>query len=82
MSVFSEIHSEEYVFESEHFFAIHDRYPVSPGHLLIISKSEKENFFNLNDDERNELNSMIIKAKNTIDAVHSPGGYNIGMNCG
>ena len=82
MSVFSEINDEEYVFESEYFFAIYDRYPVSPGHLLIISKSEKENFFNLNDEERNDLNSMIIRAKNTIDVEHAPDGYNIGMNCG
>lgn len=82
MSVFSEISSNEYVLDAKHFFAIYDRYPVSPGHLLIISKKIKENFFDLNEEERKELNDLILKAKNTIESKYSPDGYNIGMNCG
>ena len=82
MSVFSQILNKEYLFEGEHFFVIYDRYPVSPGHLLIISKNDKHDFFSLDKTERIELNELIIEAKNVIQLKFSPDGYNIGMNCG
>jgi diadenosine tetraphosphate (Ap4A) HIT family hydrolase len=82
MSVFNKIPRKEYLFEGEHFFAIFDRYPISPGHLLIVSKKVKENFFSLDEIERIELNELIIQAKNIIKSKFSPDGYNIGMNCG
>tara|TARA_Y100000385_G_scaffold289715_1_gene360067 strand:+ start:2088 stop:2453 length:366 start_codon:yes stop_codon:yes gene_type:complete len=82
MSIFSEIPNKEYLFESECFFAIYDRYPVSRGHLLIISKKDKQDFFSLDKTERIELNELIIEAKNIIQLKFSPDGYNIGMNCG
>ena len=82
MSVFSQIPNKEYLFTGAHFFAIYDRYPVSPGHLLIISKNEKQDFFSLDKTERIELNELIIEAKNVIQLKFSPDGYNIGMNCG
>lgn len=82
MSVFSQIPNKEHLFTGTHFFAIYDRYPVSPGHLLIISKNEKQDFFSLDKTERIELNELIIEAKNVIQLKFSPDGYNIGMNCG
>ncbi len=82
MSVFSQIPNKEHLFAGEHFFAIYDRYPVSPGHLLIISKNDKQDFFSLDKTERIELNELIIEAKNLIQLKFSPDGYNIGMNCG
>ena len=82
MSVFSEIPNKEYLFEGKHFFAIYDRYPVSPGHVLIISKNDKSDFFSLDKIERTELNELVIEAKNIIQSKFSADGYNIGMNCG
>ena len=82
MSVFSEIDPSDYVFESKWFFAIYDRYPVSKGHMLLISKDQKTDYFELEQEEREELQELIIKAKGIIDKQYSPGGYNIGMNCG
>lgn len=82
MSVFSEISEDNKIYSGEHFFLIYDRYPVSPGHILIISKSEKLDYFSLNKTEQNELNSLIDIAKKIIENDHKPDGYNIGMNCG
>ena len=82
MSVFSSIPSEQKLFQGNHFFLIFDRYPVSKGHILIISNEEKLDFFSLNSDEQNELTSLIQKAKEIIEFDFSPDGYNIGMNCG
>ena len=81
-SVFSELSPEQWLIESDHFFVIKDKYPVSPGHLLIVSKLHRHDFFELNGEEQNELTKLISKAKTIIEQTHSPGGYNIGMNCG
>jgi len=82
MSVFSEIPKEEILHRSKSFILIYDRYPVSNGHILIISKSVKTDYFDLSDDERFELSSLILTAKNIIEENGHPDGYNIGMNCG
>lgn len=81
MSVFLEIPKEHYLFESEYFFLVYDRYPVSPGHILIITKELRMDFFELNENEKLELPKMITKAKSIINETYQPNGYNIGMNC-
>ena len=82
MSVFNEIPKEQYLLESDYFFVIRDKYPVSPGHALIISKRACEHYFDLNEAEKAELTAIIDQTKQAIEKVYSPDGYNIGMNCG
>jgi diadenosine tetraphosphate (Ap4A) HIT family hydrolase len=82
MSVFSTISEDKKIYSGEYFFMIYDGYPVSPGHILIISNDEKLDFFSLSKEEQNELSSIIEIAKETIEKEHKPDGYNIGMNCG
>jgi diadenosine tetraphosphate (Ap4A) HIT family hydrolase len=82
MSIFQQINSKEYIFETEYFFAIFDKYPVSPGHLLIISKELKTDFFSLNNLEKYDLINAVEIGKKIIDQSFFPSGYNIGMNCG
>lgn len=82
MSVFLQIDDNDKVFQNEHFFMIYDRYPVSPGHLLIITNQLRKDFFDLNKEERLGLVEMISKAKTIIEESNEPNGYNIGMNCG
>ena len=53
-------------------FVIEDGYPVSPGHLLVISKEPKPDFFALSDAERLELPSAILLAKAWIEERHAP----------
>lgn len=82
MSIFSNIPENNKIFSGDSFFMIFDRYPVSPGHILIISHEQKLDFFALNKEEQNELASAIEIAKKIIEKEHNPDGYNIGMNCG
>lgn len=81
-SVFSNIPKSEWLYQSNHFFIVPDKYPVSDGHLLIISIEHRPNFFELSDEEQQELPRLITKAKSIIEGYHTPTGYNIGMNCG
>jgi diadenosine tetraphosphate (Ap4A) HIT family hydrolase len=82
MTDFSKISKERIIFKSEYFFIIKDGFPVSPGHLLIISKEVKKDFFELSPEEKNALPLIIENAKELIEKNHNPDGYNIGMNCG
>jgi diadenosine tetraphosphate (Ap4A) HIT family hydrolase len=79
---FKSIPESRILSESEDFLIIKDLFPVSPGHILIISKREVTDFFALTDSERNQLNKSILIAKSLIELEFKPNGYNIGMNCG
>ena len=82
MSLFLDIPASAYLHESEHFFMIYDRFPVAPGHILIITKRLCPDYFSLTEAEKIELTVLIDTAKTIIESTHQPDGYNIGMNCG
>lgn len=82
MLTFSEIPTTRILFENDYFFIVEDAFPVSPGHMLIISKAVKEDFFSLSLEEKQALPLAIEVAKELIEKTHKPDGYNIGMNCG
>ena len=82
MKDFTEIQTDRIIYKNDYFFIIEDAFPVSPGHLLIISNFIRKDYFELSDIEKNELLSTIEIAKEIIEKKHRPDGYNIGMNCG
>jgi len=81
-SVFSNIPETEWLYSNRYFFIVPDKYPVSSGHLLIISREYRRDFFELTNDEKEELPELITAAKKLIEEEHNPTGYNIGINCG
>jgi diadenosine tetraphosphate (Ap4A) HIT family hydrolase len=82
MKDFTKIPAERIIHQGEHFFIIKDAFPVSPGHLLIISNTVRKDYFDLTETEKQELSATIALAKTIIEKEHKPDGYNIGMNCG
>ena len=81
-TIFTQIPEEQWLWSSKYFFIMKDKFPVSSGHLLIISKRPCRDYFELNEEEMTELPLVIVKAKEIIEKDRKPGGYNIGMNCG
>ncbi|MBI1194651.1 MAG: HIT domain-containing protein [Gammaproteobacteria bacterium] len=63
-------------------FAIYDRFPVAPGHTLIIPDRHVASYFEITADERLALWSLVEEAKLWIDREFRPDGYNIGINVG
>ena len=61
---------------------VRDAFPVSPGHTLVIPKRHVGSFFDLTELERQNLLSLLDKAKLVIDQEFKPDGYNIGINDG
>ncbi|MBF0244707.1 MAG: HIT family protein [Planctomycetes bacterium] len=68
--------------ESGLLYVIHDRFPVSPGHSLIITKRHVADYFDTTDEERAEITAMLSRLKRHLDERFRPNGYNIGVNCG
>ena len=67
MSVFDDVPAGSRLYEDDHFFIIRDGYPVSPGHLLIVSKRAAVTFFDLNESERTALPAVVGEAKRLIE---------------
>lgn len=68
--------------EGKHGFAAYDRHPASEGHFLVIPYRHFAEYFEINDEEREELWSLVAEGKKIVDQEFSPDGYNIGINVG
>ncbi len=82
MKDFTSIEPSKILYKNDFFFIIKDGFPVNPGHLLIISNQVRKDYFHLTQEEKANLNEVILTAKEIIEREHQPDGYNIGMNCG
>lgn len=73
---------EDVVLENDLAWVKYDKYPVSPGHLLIISKRHFADFFSATAAERTAFNQLLDEARGYLEEKYRPDGYNIGINCG
>lgn len=73
---------DDVVFENSTCFAFFDKNPVAKGHLLIIPKAHKKDYFELTEAEIRDTHKLIRKGKEYLDDLYAPDGYNIGFNCG
>ena len=87
MKNFSNIEEDKKIFRNEHYFIIRDGFPVSPGHLLIISNEIRKDYFELSDEEKSNLPVVIEEAKKLIENKFNNGNIryiknnsNIGMD--
>jgi len=63
-------------------FVRYDRFPVSPGHVLVIPNRHVASFFDLTKAEKKEIFNLVNKARHLIQEEFRPDGYNIGINIG
>ncbi|MFA7076163.1 MAG: HIT family protein [Candidatus Izemoplasmatales bacterium] len=73
---------EKIVYQNEYIYCIYDSFPVTKGHILIISKRHVENYFLLNKEELIAVNDALLACKKILDKEYKPTGYNIGVNNG
>lgn len=76
------IRSQEPVAERGTFFAKHDKYPVSPGHILLIPRRHVATFFELNEQERKDFFDLLLEVHDMLQRQYEPNGFNIGVNIG
>lgn len=72
----------ELIVESAQAYSILDKYPVNPGHALIIPKRHVSDYFELSFKEQSSCIFMLNKVKELIQKRFNPDGFNIGLNVG
>jgi diadenosine tetraphosphate (Ap4A) HIT family hydrolase len=70
----------EIIVESATAFSFFDKYPVSPGHTLIIPKRKVSDYFELSWKEQMACWMMVNKVKTILQKRFNPDGFNVGIN--
>lgn len=63
-------------------FAIADRFPVSPGHALVVPRRVIGTWWQATDEERADMLALVDVVKRQLDERLHPDGYNVGFNAG
>ncbi|MCK5540767.1 MAG: HIT family protein [Deltaproteobacteria bacterium] len=79
---FCNLPAELILFENSLTFAVLDKFPASPGHLLVIPFRHVASYWELHEDEVRAVNDLLKQCKLYVDEKFSPHGYNIGVNVG
>ena len=84
MKPFGAIERERVLSEDELFILVRDKYPVSPGHCLIIVKRVVERFGELTVEEKARLPHWIDWSISHLESTlqPKPDGFNVGLNDG
>jgi len=82
-SPFMSVPATEWIACNALAFAIRDRYPVSPGHALVITMRVVPTWFEATPAEKVAVLELVEVVKRGLDAsTPPPDGYNIGFNAG
>jgi diadenosine tetraphosphate (Ap4A) HIT family hydrolase len=68
--------------ESGSAFAIFDRYPASPGHVLILPRRHVADIFDLTEAELRDVLRLVRDARERLAAEVPADGFNVGVNVG
>ena len=79
---FCNLPRDRIVFDSELALVIRDKFPVSPGHTLIVPKRHVASFCDTTPEEQAALLKLLRIARVDLDHVHHPAAYNVGVNDG
>jgi superfamily II DNA or RNA helicase/diadenosine tetraphosphate (Ap4A) HIT family hydrolase len=80
--VFLEVPEAAWVCSNALAFAFRDRFPVTPGHTLVVTRRVTPDWFTATDDERAAVFALIAEVKRQLDEELAPDGYNVGFNVG
>ena len=81
---FGKIEQNRIIKEDHLFMIVYDKYPISPGHALIIVKRPIARFLDLTNQEKISLMEWISwTVKHLEDNLEAkPNGFNLGLNDG
>lgn len=63
-------------------YAVLNRYPYNPGHVLIVPYRQVAELAELNPEERLEMMDLIVWAQDLIKRAMRPDAFNVGFNLG
>lgn len=80
--MFLDVPQAAWVAANELAFSFRDRYPVSPGHTLVVTRRVVPDWFAATEEERSALLRLVDEVKRQLDQEMQPDGYNVGFNAG
>jgi superfamily II DNA or RNA helicase/diadenosine tetraphosphate (Ap4A) HIT family hydrolase/HKD family nuclease len=81
-SPFMEIPPSQWLAANRSAFVIADRFPVSPGHVLVVPRRVIATWWEATDEERTDMLALVDEVRRQLDAELAPDGYNVGFNAG
>jgi diadenosine tetraphosphate (Ap4A) HIT family hydrolase len=73
---------DQILYEDRNVIALWDRYPVSPGHALLVPRRHVAGWFEASPAEQLALVAALPVVREEIKSAHKPNGWNIGINVG
>jgi diadenosine tetraphosphate (Ap4A) HIT family hydrolase len=70
------------IVENDHAAALADRFPVSAGHTLVVSKRHVADYFLLEPEEQESLWALVTAVAARLRGSDHPEGFNVGVNVG
>ena len=74
--------SERVLTRSELGFVVLNKFPYSPGHILVIPDRHVGDLEDLDDEESLDLQRLMNRSVKALREEYAPHGFNIGMNLG
>ena len=66
----------------EHVYAVLNKHPYNPGHLMVLPYRHVPDLEDLTEDETRELAVLTREAVQAVKKAASPHGFNVGLNLG
>jgi len=70
------------LYRGKNTIIIMNKFPYNSSHIMISPLRHIKNFYELTDDEINEIFKLISKSQKIIENLYKPDGFNIGVNIG
>ncbi len=81
-SPFFDIAQSEWIDANRSAFAIWDKFPVSPGHALVVSRRFIADWWEATPGERADIFELVEIVRAKLDELRHPDGFNVGFNSG
>ena len=77
--VFCNYH-DDMIYEDDSVYVVHDKYPITEGHILVIPKKHYENITEMPDDELCDLIKVVKKMELLLMGKMDVKGFTIKQN--
>lgn len=81
-SPFAPLEPDRIIYEDAETLAFYDRYPISPGHALVIAKTVTASLYDLPPETQVALWQAVATVRQLLQQRHKPAAFNIGVNDG
>lgn len=79
---FCDLAADSFVEQNEHALAFQDRYPLTPGHTLVVPRRHVASPFDLERDELAALWVLVAHVRRVLAVEIAPDAFTIGVNDG